>query len=163
MRIRDKGEMGVGLKLLAEREGFEPPLPVRVNLISSPFPTVTQTNQTQSFPKIPSQFCLLSCGFLVIVGTSSRTFLGQCKSGAFLEKVKKSTPQTSIVAVFGHPKLVIQRLFSLARVLPLMASIAKRYKCENEGTHCRGYVRFAIASHHANGAVGVCRHFGKKR
>ena len=37
---RDESDRALrkGLNVLAEREGFEPPLPVRINLISSPFP-----------------------------------------------------------------------------------------------------------------------------
>ena len=69
--------MGKWLKGLAEREGFEPPLPVRVNLISSPSPSLTQTNKPPTSPIIPSQFCPLGWLFLAIVGTSSRTILGQ--------------------------------------------------------------------------------------
>jgi len=50
--------MGKWLKGLAEREGFEPPLPVRVNLISSPsrttshkqHPLLTQKNQGGKMP-----------------------------------------------------------------------------------------------------------------
>ena len=73
---------GKWLEGLAEREGFEPPLPVRVNLISSSYLTVTINKNSLQFPTVPVFRIPPVCSLLARESNGARTMGGTEKCDA---------------------------------------------------------------------------------